>query len=262
MRRIFLMSSVLFVAPFTFGEMGEASAQCVATQDCASLGYTEASCPNGGIKCPFGNTWSCKREKENVSDDPKDIQCYNNCCIGYIYHSDGSCSKMPNTAKVPLGVVVLLDGKGHRQAIATTHTGGSYDWDSQIPSLPTYPLWKDAIEDYNSCQNTDALVAVNNSIGKAARNFAPSAAQSTKGRWCVPAAGVMSNYYRNKGTVNDGLTRLNASSLSSEAWTSTLRGAYSQRAGWTFQLSRDSNDGLSTLDYSKYTAIIYPVIEF
>ena len=60
MRRIFLMSSVLFVAPFTFGEMGEVSAQCVATTDCASLGYTEASCPNGGIKCPFGNTWSCK----------------------------------------------------------------------------------------------------------------------------------------------------------------------------------------------------------
>ena len=110
MRRIFLMSSVLFVAPFVFGEMGEASAQCVATTDCASLGYTETSCPNGGIKCPFGNTWSCKREKENVSDDPKDIQCYNNCCIGYIYHSDGSCSKMPNTAKVPLGVVVLLEG--------------------------------------------------------------------------------------------------------------------------------------------------------
>ena len=39
------MSSVLFVAPFTFGESGEVSAQCVATQDCASLGYTEASCP-------------------------------------------------------------------------------------------------------------------------------------------------------------------------------------------------------------------------
>ena len=60
MRRIFLMSSVLFVAPFTFGEMGEVSAQCVATTDCASLGYTEASCPNGGIKCPFGNSWNCK----------------------------------------------------------------------------------------------------------------------------------------------------------------------------------------------------------
>ena len=262
MRRMFLMSSVLLVVPFVFGETGEASAQCVATTDCASLGYTETSCPNGGLKCPFGSTWSCKAEKENVSDDPKDIQCYNNCCIGYIYHADGSCSKMPDTAKVALGVVVLLDGKGHGQAIAKTHTGGSHNWQSDTPSLPTYPLWKDAIEDYNSCPNTDALVAVNNTVGKAARNFAPSAAQSTKGRWCVPAAGVISNYYRNKGAINDGLTRLGASSLSDEAWTSTLYADWVQKAGWTFQLSRTSNDGLSTLTSGQYTAIIYPVIEF
>lgn len=264
MRRIFLMSSVLFVVPFVFGESGEVSAQCVATQDCASLGYTEASCPNGGLKCPFGTTWSCKGEKENVSDDPKDIQCYNNCCIGYIYHSDGSCSKMPNTAKVALGVVVLLDGKGHGQAIATRHTGGSYDWSlrDELPSLPTYPLWKDAIDDYDSCKNTDALVAVNLSIAKAAKSFSPSNAPTTSGRWCVPAAGVISNYHRNKDAVNDGLTRLNASPLSSEAWTSTLNSSGYQRAGWTFQLSRDTNDGLSTLDYGKYTAVIYPVIEF
>ena len=38
---------------------GEAWAQCVSTQDCASLGYTESSCPNGGVKCPFGNKWIC-----------------------------------------------------------------------------------------------------------------------------------------------------------------------------------------------------------
>ena len=37
-----------------------AFAQCVATQDCATLGYTETSC-NGskGVKCPFGNKWAC-----------------------------------------------------------------------------------------------------------------------------------------------------------------------------------------------------------
>ena len=35
-------------------------AQCVATQDCATLGYTETSCNGGkGIKCPFGNWWAC-----------------------------------------------------------------------------------------------------------------------------------------------------------------------------------------------------------
>ena len=34
-------------------------AQCVATTDCATLGYTEKSCPDGkGLKCPFGNTFA------------------------------------------------------------------------------------------------------------------------------------------------------------------------------------------------------------
>lgn len=37
-----------------------AVAQCVATTDCVSLGYTQTSCPNGkGLKCPFGNTFAC-----------------------------------------------------------------------------------------------------------------------------------------------------------------------------------------------------------
>ncbi len=35
-------------------------AQCVATQDCETLGYTETSCNAGkGVKCPFGNKWAC-----------------------------------------------------------------------------------------------------------------------------------------------------------------------------------------------------------
>ncbi len=35
-------------------------AQCVVTQDCATLGYTETMCNGGkGVKCPFGNKWAC-----------------------------------------------------------------------------------------------------------------------------------------------------------------------------------------------------------
>ncbi len=44
-----------------------AFAQCVATQDCATLGYTETSCNGGkGVKCPFGNKWACLASKEDV----------------------------------------------------------------------------------------------------------------------------------------------------------------------------------------------------
>ena len=42
-------------------------AQCVATQDCATLGYTETSCNGGkGVKCPFGNWWACLPTKESI----------------------------------------------------------------------------------------------------------------------------------------------------------------------------------------------------
>ena len=43
------------------------SAQCVATQDCATLGYTENSCSGGnGVKCPFGNKWACFKSESEV----------------------------------------------------------------------------------------------------------------------------------------------------------------------------------------------------
>ena len=43
-------TSLSFIPSLTF-------AQCVATQDCETLGYTETSCNGGkGVKCPFGNS--------------------------------------------------------------------------------------------------------------------------------------------------------------------------------------------------------------
>ncbi len=39
----------------------------MATQDCATLGYTETSCNGGkGVKCPFGNKWCCFETEESV----------------------------------------------------------------------------------------------------------------------------------------------------------------------------------------------------
>ena len=43
------------------------SAQCVATQDCTTLGYTESSCNGGkGVKCPFGNWWACLVDEQDI----------------------------------------------------------------------------------------------------------------------------------------------------------------------------------------------------
>ena len=42
-------------------------AQCVAITDCATLGYTEKSCPNGkGLKCPFGTKYACPMTESDL----------------------------------------------------------------------------------------------------------------------------------------------------------------------------------------------------
>lgn len=76
---------------------GNVHAQCVATQDCAALGYTESSCSGGGVKCPFGNYWFCG-EKKGVCQS---------CKAGMILNSDMTCSRTKTSGKTPIGVVVL-----------------------------------------------------------------------------------------------------------------------------------------------------------
>ena len=122
------------------------SAQCVATQDCATLGYTETSCSGGsGVKCPFGNKWACfKSESEFCNEYSFTLSCtgtgysggvgkacngkYNycscvngytwndssqqcedataNCVIGALYYADGTCSNDYIYTKKLLGIVI------------------------------------------------------------------------------------------------------------------------------------------------------------
>ena len=59
MRRYLYLSTAVAGVVMTAGA-GVSFAQCVTTQNCAELGYTETSCPDGtGIKCPFGDTFAC-----------------------------------------------------------------------------------------------------------------------------------------------------------------------------------------------------------
>ena len=90
MRKFTLLTSVLLTAPFAVGNV---LAQCVATQDCASLGYTENSCENGGIKCPFGNAWACKENADTGTEDSENGRDNPDCTYGAIYYSDGTCVK-------------------------------------------------------------------------------------------------------------------------------------------------------------------------
>ena len=59
------------------------SAQCVATQDCATLGYTETSCSGGsGVKCPFGNKWACFKSESEYEQEFCDKYGFTLSCTG------------------------------------------------------------------------------------------------------------------------------------------------------------------------------------
>ena len=65
MRNITLLTGTILFLPMT--TMAQ-SINCTPSPDCASLGYTESSCPDGaGVKCPWGNTWFCTEEKCDTS---------------------------------------------------------------------------------------------------------------------------------------------------------------------------------------------------
>ncbi len=66
------------------------SAQCVATQDCATLGYTETSCSgSSGVKCPFGNKWACFKSESEIKDQLCTELGFTLTCTGTGYSGGG-----------------------------------------------------------------------------------------------------------------------------------------------------------------------------
>ena len=105
---------------------------------CKELGYTESSCPNGGLACQYDTSlwycakWTCADGRlysaENkvetrcttcVETSYKNLNCYEckentcsstNCSVGDVFYSDGTCCPIENfdCLKSPIGVVYAL----------------------------------------------------------------------------------------------------------------------------------------------------------
>ena len=203
MRKFTLLTSVLLTAPFA---MGNVSAQCVATQDCATLGYTETSCENGGIKCPFGNTWACKSENNSQGNNNQD------CIMGSLYYSDGTCSLKRDKNKTHLGNVVYIDPNGDKWVMSNASVSGV--WSTELVDIPeigtgftdgeeiystSYDGTLESILSNTSCEDTDAMLARGADkypLAQVVKNYAPQSAPQTKGKWCIPSNAIWFNIYR------------------------------------------------------------------
>ncbi len=87
MNKKYLLSSVTAGIAFLYANQG--MSQCVTTQDCTALGYTETSCPNGnGVKCPFGSKWFCGSSDDTYTEN----ECMVLACdkLGFKYDCTGT----------------------------------------------------------------------------------------------------------------------------------------------------------------------------
>lgn len=276
MKRIFYYTTTALVL-----SCGISQAQtCVPTPDCQTLGYTSGSYCDGGLKCPFGNYWNCDAvncelsgkvteltEKiialetliTSSSEDNKN-KTYD-CLIGDIFYSDWTCSTELDANKTPIAVVVYMDGAGHGQALALK-SAGSYVWQGKnvsyndIEILPNYGKLE-ATKDFLSCSNTKKLMNLGNS------NDFPAAwstyyyiTQGTEnGNWCLPAAGILNSYKKNKDIINTGFTKAKGTKFTSgtHIWASTEYGGNS----YDF----DIDTGLDWA-YKDNSYEVRPVLEF
>ena len=110
MKQYLLLTSALAV----LGLSGVAEAACIQTPNCTTLGYTSTTACEGGLKCPWGNAWFCNIGSGTGGNSGNIAACH----VGAVLNSDKSCTEGQELGKVPIGIIVYADGKGHGQAIA------------------------------------------------------------------------------------------------------------------------------------------------
>ena len=229
----------------------EIMAQCTENTDCASLGYTETSCPDGGLKCPLGNYWYCPAEAEwgKCNGYAK------NCNIGDILYSDGTCASTVVSNKTPIAVIVYKSTDGNCAQAMALKSIGNYMWGeygTDISTLQNFSSASAASKDLASCENTAKIIAAGNKstypAAWAAHEYRTDG--TAPGDWCLPAAGIMTSIKNNMSAINAGFVLAGGDQLgtSSYLWSSSEYGsdyAWSSNFGRAYGLDSSYYRGKS-----------------
>ena len=199
---------------------------------------------------------SCNCDSGYKWEDGKCVSSRPKCNIGDIFYSDNTCvpSSMHDSSKTVLGIVVYVtDGGLHGQIMALwpidkngnkiSSNNTAMQWGSfgvYTSTLPNYKSASSASTDYDSCGNTDKIVAAGDAstypAAWATRRYAPTS--ETAGKWCLPAAGIMTNIRNNQTAIQNAISKVGGVEFPScctwssseysnhEAWISTLNYSY------------------------------------
>ena len=197
------------------------------TDMCRERTAVISSCPDNA-DCSYFSDCSSKISSWSCNSGYKQEGSYcvaDDCKIGYIYYTDGKCLPSTNhdSSKTVLGIVVYVTYDGqHGQIMSpwpidengnkTNSNRVRMVWSdsaSDMSSVPNRPITSSASTDYDSCGNTDAIVAYSpgvTSAAKATRKYAPTS--GTNGKWCLPAAGIMTNIYNNQSAIQTAISKV------------------------------------------------------
>ncbi len=297
-RKSLMISTMLMSAMGVSGVVGNvwaADVQCLKTPSCEELGYTEVACfQNNGVKCPYGDKYFCvcptnykftctgENQTGGVGDncDGKyascscssglmwgDGACVEHCPVGSILFDDFTCSDDVASGKTPIGVVVYKDGKGAGQALALNWVENktSYYWSTEnidITSLTNYATADKASQDFFSCSNSQKIMAQGNSTKYpavwAAYNYTTTG--TSVGQWCLPSAGIITEYYNNQDIINTAFSRANGAAFTNTTYTWSSTEAMSNKA-WlsSFGANYGLTYGSMEKDYGRH---VRPVVGF
>ena len=208
-------------------------AQCVATQDCATLGYTETSCSGGsGVKCPFGNKWACFKseseyEQEFCTKYGFTLSCTGtnqtggsgktcngkyaicSCAFGYIWNDSSQKCEDPY-ANCVIGALYYSDGtcsdklessKTLLGVVIYEKSASQNGWIMTVKPVKTGIAWgvygtTTGIKDKAvsaSCTNTQKLVALGSSYAAITANNYKPTGTPSGKSWCLPSYDLLNN---------------------------------------------------------------------
>ena len=220
------------------------------------------------------SSWSCN--SGYTQEGSSCVVARPSCNIGDIFYTDNTCSADVVSGKTVLGIVVHnnnggvggqimapwpIDADGNKTSSnSTTMKWGILGID--IPNLPNYPYPNSLSADFDSCGNTDKIVAMGSAslypAAWATRRYAPTT--DTAGKWCLPAAGIMTNIYNNQPAIQSAIKKINGVEFPNCCYWSSSEVSPSYAANSMFDFAYGLvND--SSKDLSDY-AYVRPVLEF
>ena len=207
-------------------------AQCVATQDCETLGYTETSCNGGkGVKCPFGNKWACFKTKDDLKNElcqdlgfkldcngenqlTSNYSCngkynYCNCADGYNW-KNGNCEQACSQADYSncvVGTIYYNDntcsskletGKEPLGVVVYEKTASENGWVMAVNPIATQVAWgiSGTSTGITSQAAQDSCTNTQQLVALGSNYVAAIKANSYNAggkKWCLPSYGVLEN---------------------------------------------------------------------